>query len=501
MEKENKGIFDGILKAIGLKKDDPKKSDFVEQDVDDLIKTLELAKSKGGLEQQSYGNMTYQKEVESLQIALSILAEKDGKPNPLPIHGIDGLFGPETARAVKDFVSETEKIQELFFVSKKQLSKLLKEMEMVQLNQTNYSNVDHDNDHTATDSVNKALLDDIQTAASNAGVQVTITTAMSGHPSLNSGRDSRHKKQTAVDIAIINGVSSGGATNSKNGNPKFREDGNKLVAELVKMGYSLNNEVGHDKAVIWQSDVGGNHYNHVHVSNRVGVPSDYQPIISSTPSKLVKKTSSGKLLVTPEMIDKIISKLKDERVEDTDLTKYVDEPINQTSFSFGESKNPRIEAEGISLRSYPSDIMDQFKKVAGDNYDKFINDVKSIGLNPLTAVRQLYTESGFSNDVITCKKKSSAGAMGLAQFIPSTWESYGTGSPCNVKDSLDAYVKFMDKLLNRFPGRPDLAVAAYNSGPNLKVYQEALQNNLSFETLKGKIPSETFRYSASIFQA
>jgi len=40
-----------------------------------------------GLTQQS-GGITYQKEVESMQIGLVILGYD------LPVHGIDGLFGP-----------------------------------------------------------------------------------------------------------------------------------------------------------------------------------------------------------------------------------------------------------------------------------------------------------------------------------------------------------------------------------------------------------------------
>jgi len=357
MEKVNEGIFDSILDAIGLKVDDPKKSDFVSKDVDDLYSTLENAKNKGGLEQQSYGNFTYQKEVESLQIALSILADKEGKPNPLPIYGIDGLFGPETAIAVKNFVSSTDKIQELFFVSKKNLTKLLRETDITSEPKTPLS----------------------------------------------------------------------------------------------------------------------------------------KPLLS--------KTKSGKLFVTPEMIDKILSKLKSENIQDSDLELYLDRPVEPPKVKFGENNKPKIDTTGLPMRTYPSNLMDKFKKIAGSSYDKFINDVTSIGLDPLVAVKQLYNESSFNPEIVSCKRKSPAGAMGIAQFMPQTWNEYGKGSPCNVKDSLDAYVKFMNYLIKRFPGRLDLAVAAYNSGPNLKVYKYTLDNNLSFETLKGKIPTETFIYSASVFQA
>ena len=81
------------------KVDEPKKADYVTDNVDDFFKTLDLA-SKTGLKQQSYGSMAYQKEVEAMQIGLMMIGY------PLPQHGIDGLFGPETAQAVQKFETD-----------------------------------------------------------------------------------------------------------------------------------------------------------------------------------------------------------------------------------------------------------------------------------------------------------------------------------------------------------------------------------------------------------
>lgn len=146
----------------------------------------------------------------------------------------------------------------------------LNELTTVPLNKTNYPNVKYDSDSTQYDEVNKALLDDLQSAASKAGVVVTITTAKSGHSAKTvTGNQSRHGFQTAVDIAIINGVSSN-ATGPSNGNVQFRDLGNKLKDALVSMGYSLNIESGKDKAVLWQTNTGGNHFNHLHISNQTG---------------------------------------------------------------------------------------------------------------------------------------------------------------------------------------------------------------------------------------
>lgn len=129
------------------------------------------------------------------------------------------------------------------------------------LNNMNLANVKVDNDNTKYDSVNSSLIGDVQKAAKNAGLVVTITTAKSGHSKkTTSGNRSRHPEGNAVDISIINGVSSS--------NPAFRGYGDSLKNELVKMGYVWNAESGNDKAILWRTKIGGNHYNHVHVSRK-----------------------------------------------------------------------------------------------------------------------------------------------------------------------------------------------------------------------------------------
>jgi len=164
---------------------------------------------------------------------------------------------------------------------------------------------------------------------------------------------------------------------------------------------------------------------------------------------------------------------------------------------------------GVKVTTFPSDIETKFKTAVGDDYDGFISDVKAIGLDPKIAIRQLYTESRFNPDVMSCKRTSSAGAKGIAQFMPGTWPTYGGGGdPCNISDALKAYPKMMKKLLDKFPGRLDLAIAGYNSGPNLQVpknsknfvYDNALKNKTPFTELNGVIPAESYKYASSILQ-
>ena len=160
-----------------------------------------------------------------------------------------------------------------------------------------------------------------------------------------------------------------------------------------------------------------------------------------------------------------------------------------------------INNPGVSVRKYPSDLEQKMKNVVGDDVvNEFVKNLKTIGLDKTIAMRQLYSESAFSPDVVKCSRKSSAGAQGIAQFMPGTWPSYGTGSPCDPKQALKAYVKFMGKLMEMFPGRIDLAIAGYNSGPNKTAYKTALKNKTPFTSLKGKIPNESYTYASSILQ-
>lgn len=92
---------EGFLDKIGTifkKQDDPKKSDVLGTNVDKFYESLEDAAKSGGVSQDDPKNYIFKKEAETLQIALMLLGYK------LPVHGVDGLYGPETAKAVSSFI-------------------------------------------------------------------------------------------------------------------------------------------------------------------------------------------------------------------------------------------------------------------------------------------------------------------------------------------------------------------------------------------------------------
>jgi hypothetical protein len=72
---------------------------------------------------------------------------------------------------------------------------------------------------------------------------------------------------------------------------------------------------------------------------------------------------------------------------------------------------------------------------------------------------QLMAESNFNPFA-----SSSAGAQGIAQFIPSTAAAYGLRDPFDPVEAIDAQAHLMSDLIRQL-GSPQLALAAYNAGP------------------------------------
>lgn len=128
--------------------------------------------------------------------------------------------------------------------------------------ESNYSNIKFGKGNLGdpkNDRINPKLLDDINKAAADSGVVVTVTTAVSGHDTFtSSGNRSRHSIGNAVDISIIDGVAV-----SKQSDVQTKV--NSFVSKLQSLGYFKNVESGKSKAVLTYGFK--NHDNHIHVSN------------------------------------------------------------------------------------------------------------------------------------------------------------------------------------------------------------------------------------------
>jgi hypothetical protein len=86
------------------KKETSGKEGILDDTVSAFYKTLEdFTKAGKSVKVQKSGEMQYSKMVENIQAALTFLGYS------LPKWGVDGYFGPETARAIKKFNDDTKK--------------------------------------------------------------------------------------------------------------------------------------------------------------------------------------------------------------------------------------------------------------------------------------------------------------------------------------------------------------------------------------------------------
>ena len=110
-----------------------------------------------------------------------------------------------------------------------------------------------------------------------------------------------------------------------------------------------------------------------------------------------------------------------------------------------------------------------YKKTSADfpnTYDSIINEASkkySVPENLIKAV--IKQESNYMPNAV-----SSKGAIGLMQIMPSTGALLGIEDKESLKDpyvNIMTGTKYLSQMLNRYDGRLDLSLSAYNAGPNL----------------------------------
>ncbi len=98
-------------------------------------------------------------------------------------------------------------------------------------------------------------------------------------------------------------------------------------------------------------------------------------------------------------------------------------------------------------------------------------------------IRLLYQESNFRLAAI-----SSAGALGIAQFMPETATDRGLDNPFDALQAIPASARLLRDLYQKF-GNLGLAAAAYNAGP---------KRIADWRANKGPLPQETQDYVKTI---
>ncbi len=124
---------------------------------------------------------------------------------------------------------------------------------------------------------------------------------------------------------------------------------------------------------------------------------------------------------------------------------------------------PGQQSSGISNK-----LDNSLKKVSltGDFNSIIRQAAEQYNLDPGLLRAVVKVESNFNPTA-----KSSAGAQGLMQLMPSTARSLGVTNPFDPVQNIKGGAKYLRDMIDRFEGNIELALAAYNAGPgNIRKY-------------------------------
>jgi soluble lytic murein transglycosylase-like protein len=91
--------------------------------------------------------------------------------------------------------------------------------------------------------------------------------------------------------------------------------------------------------------------------------------------------------------------------------------------------------------------------------ENFLDAASKHGVDARTLWVIGYLETRFNPGLVSPK-----GARGLMQLMPATAARFGVVNPHKAAEAIDAAAKYVRFLLNRFDGRVDLVLVAYNAG-------------------------------------
>jgi soluble lytic murein transglycosylase-like protein len=95
-----------------------------------------------------------------------------------------------------------------------------------------------------------------------------------------------------------------------------------------------------------------------------------------------------------------------------------------------------------------------------DGVEKLVREAaERHNVDPALVRAVIETESNWNPAAVSRK-----GALGLMQLIPTTAQRFGANDAFSPKQNVDAGVRYLKTLLERYNGNLDLALAAYNAG-------------------------------------
>lgn len=317
----NEGFLDSLANRIAStfskketeveKIDDPKKADLVSDDVKEFFSNLESIKSP--LNQQQRGSMSFQKDVETMQIGLILLGYD------LPKYGVDGLYGPETAAAVKIFANENsiKKLDEVNIVPSGSLI-----------------GKPGQGTHNASDWQSRNAWD-VKSPVGTKVLSITNGTVVKNRKASGGLKRIGNKKIYGDQVSV----------KSNDGKPDIfytHIDSNLGVGSEVKVGDVIG-------TIIDMKGIPS----HVHVGLSHGNLSDLVDNLPSANGGSGSSSKSSGLVIgsstfTPDMAQKMLSLLKERGVTSEELKELIDTKVTMTSGGGGEALTSDSDFEEIT---------------------------------------------------------------------------------------------------------------------------------------------------------
>ena len=199
--------------------------------------------------------------------------------------------------------------------------------------------------------------------------------------------------------------------------------------------------------------------------------------IQNTFNKLGFAPLNTQLPVKPfsEYLNEAMANSSENKINNSDGSLLIENNINNKTFDNGKIVDENSFNGKLSFGVY-DDITNNFakainayKKTSADfpnTYDSIINEASEKYSVPKDLIKAVIKqESNYMPNAV-----SSKGAIGLMQVMPSTGALLGIEDKELLKDpytNIMTGTKYLSQMLNRYDGRLDLSLSAYNAGPNL----------------------------------
>ena len=203
--------------------------------------------------------------------------------------------------------------------------------------------------------------------------------------------------------------------------------------------------------------------------------------IQSTFNKLGFAPLNTQLPVKPfsEYLNEAMANSSENKINNSDGSLLIENNIKNNKIDNGQIIDEDTFNGKISFGVYDditnnlinnfAKAINAYKKTSADfpsTYDTIINEASEKYSVPKDLIKAVIKqESNYMPNAV-----SSKGAIGLMQIMPSTGALLGIEDKESLKDpytNIMTGTKYLSQMLNRYDGRLDLSLSAYNAGPNL----------------------------------